>query len=135
MKNNQSRIDLLALKTFEQAASTKAESFPLTGLITTREQIKLGRRILIAQAILAGKTRYEVNNHLSVSPNTFAQVHRWLENELKSYSSAYQLHPGKASKSHKHSVQKFSIQHFKKAYPGHFLLVSLVEELFSNPNK
>ena len=88
----------------------------------------IGRRILIAQAILAGKTRYEINNHLSVSPNTFTQIRRWLESELAEYHSAHAT----GVKEHKVKTLDFksSRSYLQRNYPGHYLLFSLVEELF-----
>ncbi len=128
MKSNQT-LEELALKAFTQSTTAGPTATSLNNLLTTKEQITVGRRILIAQAILAGKTRYEINNHLSVSPNTFAQVRRWLESELTEYTSAYQLVEKRTSKRSEYA-EPLSYQDLKRKYPGHFLLVSLVEELF-----
>lgn len=81
-------IDELALQAFEIATANEVET--IVRLLTEREKIALGRRILIAQAILSGKTRFEINDRLQVSPNTFAQMNRWLENEFSEYVSSYQ---------------------------------------------
>lgn len=122
-------IDKLALKALSEFSKMGNSKTSLHNLLTPKEKIQIGRRILIAQAILAGKTRYEINNHLSVSPNTFSQIRRWLESELQEYSSAHQkTAPSKLQK--KQTRKAFSYEHMRNAYPAHFLLFSLVEELF-----
>ncbi|MFT5849291.1 MAG: hypothetical protein ACI9H6_000092 [Patiriisocius sp.] len=123
----------LALKAFNQANTNTSES-SLVNLLTTKEKIMLGRRILIAQAILEGKTRYEINNHLSVSPNTFTQIKRWLETEFTTYNSAH-LPKESPTPSTFTPLQPLTYKHLKRAYPSHFLLFSLVEELFSLKSK
>ena len=121
------KIDDLALKAFHQCIREDVSS--LGNLLTHQEKIKIGRRILIAQAIVAGKTRFEINNHLSVSPNTFRQIRKWLESEFYEYSSAHNLTPHKKKRAPEHT-ELLSYKHLKKKYPAHFLLFSLVEELF-----
>lgn len=123
------KINVLALKAFNQFTKTNNPNSFLNNLLTRKEQIKIGRRILITQAILAGKTRFEINNHLSVSPNTFAQIRKWLESEFKEYASAYTVKSKPVSKT-KTYVKPFTYEHLKQKYPAHFLLFSLVEELF-----
>jgi uncharacterized protein YerC len=125
-------ITALALEAFDRA-NTERDS--ITQLLTKKERIQIGRRILIAQAIAAGKTRYEINNHIKISPNTFTQIKRLLESEFsESYTSAHkEIKPTKRTSktSMTEPVQHFTYQHLKRSYPGHFLLFSLVEELFT----
>jgi Trp operon repressor len=123
------KIDTLALKALVEFSRNDNRKVSLFNLLTHKEKIQVGRRILIAQAILAGKTRYEINNHLSVSPNTFSQIRKWLESELKDYSSAHQKDTAHEQPT-KFTKKTFSYEHIKNNYPAHFLLFSLVEELF-----
>lgn len=121
---------MLAIQAFTQADKGSAEETSITRLLTQKERITIGRRILIAQAILAGKTRYEINNHIQISPNTFTQIKRWLESEFPDYISAHKRTLSE-TKVQKVRIEPFSYEHLKKKYPAHFLLFSLVEELFS----
>lgn len=127
--NTSNKVDVLALKAFTQSIKSTKANTALSHLLTHNEKIQIGRRILIAQAILAGKTRFEINNHLSVSPNTFAQIRKWLESEFTEYNSAYSFKP-KKPRNTKTYAKPFTYEHLKQKYPAHFLLFSLVEELF-----
>ncbi len=126
--NETKLIDTLAKKAFLHATEANGQKGHFSKLLTETEKIKIGRRLLIAQAILAGKTRMEVNEKLSVSPNTFAQINRWLETELNSYNSAYNP-PKENRKNISRHTRPFSYEQLKKTYPTHFLLFSLFEEL------
>ncbi len=130
-------VDKLAMRAFKEATSVKPDAQSITNLLTEKEQIKIGRRILIAQAILAGKTRYEVNEHIQVSPNTFAQVRRWLEKEMTQYRSAQTLKKTKYPKRNNKSkyIQPLTYEHLKRSYPAHFLLFSIIEELWKSIEK
>ena len=125
------------MRAYKEASSAESETQSVTSLLTQKEQVKIGRRILIAQAILAGKTRYEVNEHIQVSPNTFAQVRRWLEKEMTQYTSAQTLkktkYPNKNNKSK--YTQPLTYERLKRSYPAHFLLFSIVEELWKSTKK
>ena len=55
----------------EFSGNKPVESF-IESLLTHSEKMALGRRILIAQMILASKTRMEICDTLQVSPNTVA---------------------------------------------------------------
>lgn len=119
--------DALALKVFDMAVENTQHSV-IIQLLTTKEKITIGRRLLIAQAILSGKTRFEINEEIGVSPNTFAQINRWIESELGEYKSAYLSQ----QVSHKHSskhVKPFTYEHLKKKFPAHFLLFTLIKNL------
>ena len=123
-------VNEIALEAFA-VATNNSKSETITRLLTEREKIAIGRRLLIAQAILAGKTRFEINQQIGVSPNTFAQINRWLEDEFGEYASAHRTNSRQVSKKHvsKH-VRPFSYAHLKRNYPAHFLLFSLVEKLW-----
>jgi len=98
-------------------------------LLTKEERIRIGRRLLIAQAILHGKTRYEINELLSVSPNTYTQVIKWLNKDFSEYTPK----PKKVSgpKKTKEFSKPFTYEDMKRRYPMHFLLFTAAEKLFS----
>ncbi len=128
MKKSKS-VDTFAEEAFAYATKANDHEDQLAGLLTRSEKIKIGRRLLIAQAILAGKTRMEINIKLSVSPNTFAQINRWLEDEFSTYTSAYT--PQKMNRKYVSKyIKPFSYEHLKRNYPAHFLLFSLSKELW-----
>jgi len=121
-------IDTIALEAFTIVEQQQNNSI-LTTLLTTKEKVVLGRRLLIAQAIMAGKTRMEINELIRISPNTFAQINRWLKSEKQTYTSA--LHPSKRRRKHlPQRAEPFSYEDMKRRYPAHFLLFTLVEELW-----
>lgn len=127
MKKN---IGELAQETFDLARNKKQED-TLLELLTPKEKIMIGRRLLIAQKILKGQTRYEINEHIKISPNTFAQINRWLENSFDEYASAYKKpiqHIDKRYTSRR--TKSFSYQDLKQKYPAHFLLFSAIEEMW-----
>jgi uncharacterized protein YerC len=121
-------VEELALRAFD-IASNSNQGLIVVSLLTHKEKIAVGRRMLIAQMILAGKTRMEINNLIGVSPNTFAQVNRWLEAEFGNYSSAY-TPPATSRKSASRHAKPFSYQQLKRSYPTHFLLFTLVGKLW-----
>ena len=124
-------INELALEAFDTIFTGDTQT-PLTSinqLLTTREKITIGRRLLIAHAILEGKTRYEINNHIRVSPNTFAQIRKWLVAETAAYE-AFQKTEKPNVMPRKTYAQPFSYEHLKRNYPAHMLLFTLVEQLF-----
>jgi DNA-binding CsgD family transcriptional regulator len=130
MSATQEKIDQLANQAYTQALANNSNQ--LATLLTHKEKIVLGRRILIAQAIVAGKTRSEVMALMQISPNTFSQIKQWLQSELAEYTSAYNT----TNTSHTNQpVQTFSYEYMKQRYPGHFLLFSLTEELFKLAKK
>jgi hypothetical protein len=120
-------IDAIALQIFEKSIKSNAESLVFT-LLTNKEKITIGRRIIIAQGIIEGKTRFEINEYLKVSPNTFAQINRWLESELTEYDSAYQK-PTSSRKEKSRYAQPFSYGHLKRNFPMHFILFTHAEKL------
>ena len=127
-------IDELALRAFTQSTKKGSDNMSITQLLTKKERIIIGRRILIAQAILAGKTRYEIQNHMKISPNTFTQVKQWLESEFLDYVPSTKTATPSSCMKNKPKitrVEPFSYEAIKRKYPAHFLLFSLVEELFS----
>lgn len=122
-------IDELAVHAFDKFTEGEANT-TLLHLLTTNERITVGRRILIANAILAGKTRMEINNHIHVSPNTFTQISNWLRSESNGYTSAYKQDKRYGPDYTPKRTEPFSYEDLKRRYPAHFLLFSLIEELW-----
>jgi hypothetical protein len=121
------KIDALALEAFSLAVTHAGEQ-KLTALLTKKEKVLIGRRLLIAHAIIAGKTRMEVQAHMSVSPNTFTQIRRWVDSEFSVYYPANQaVGP---TRQRRHKTQPFSLAHLEQKYPAHFLLFTLSKKLF-----
>ncbi len=123
-------VDELALKAF-LLATENASDFIVVNLLTNKEKIALGRRLIIAEAIKAGKTRMEINERISISPNTFTQIKRWIDSDQKIYTSAKTVRD--ISRKHaqrRQRVENFSYEDMKRRYPAHHLLFSIVEELW-----
>lgn len=107
-------------------------------LLTESERNIIGRRILISQMILAGKSQAEIRYEFSVSPNTFTRTRKWLSQQIPDYNTT--LKEFKAEKERKEQTRTerkrteqsdyFSFTSFRRRYPGHFLLFNIAEELF-----
>lgn len=105
----------------------------LAELLTESERITIGRRILIAQMILAGKTQIEIRAELNISPNTYTRTRRWLEGQLPNYEDALKAYAAEHKKkvsSHESYPPAFSFAALQKKYPMHFLLFTVAEEIF-----
>lgn len=127
MKSN---VDQLALKALSLATEDTADSI-LIKLLTNKEKIALGRRLIIAEAIKSGKTRMEINERISISPNTFTQIKRWIDSDQKIYTSVKAVHNvSRKHSSRRQRVESFSYEDIKRRYPAHHLLFSIVEELW-----
>lgn len=123
-------VDKLALKAFLLGAESTSDSI-IVKLLTDKEKVAIGRRLIIAEAIQAGKTRMEINERISISPNTFTQIKRWIDSDQTIYSSAKTVRDGsKKHVSRRQRVESFSYQDMKRRYPAHHLLFSIVEELW-----
>jgi uncharacterized protein YerC len=62
----------------------------LRDLLTKSERIMLGRRILIAQRLVAGETYDAIQSELGAGPGTIAGVERWLQDQVPGYEKAIQ---------------------------------------------
>ncbi len=112
-----------------------AETF-IEKLLTESERNIIGRRLLISQMILAGKTQAEIRYELSVSPNTFTRTRKWLSQQLPSYNETLEEYKTKQKLTEKTKESKktprpdyLSLQAMRYRYPGHFLLFNIAEEL------
>lgn len=130
-RTKRKNIDLLAKETCLQAAERMTGESPAKHFadqfLTEEEKVKIGRRILIAQAILQGKTRMEINEKLQVSPNTFSGIKKWLNREFTNY------HPKKTNSGEiaKEQTKSFTYSDLKRRYPLHFLLFTAAEKIFT----
>jgi len=103
----------------------------LRDLLTESERIMLGRRILIAQQLLAGSDYETIQTELGVAPNTIQRVHRWLNDSVSGYEQAVSnLENEMEARKKKYGRLEFgTFAHLKKKYPLHFLLFTSVQSL------
>ncbi len=97
----------------------------LRDLLTPSERIMLGRRIIIARMLIAGKTYDAIGKRLKVGRTTVSRVERWLHDEFPGYEEALrgverELTKRKARAEIKYGP--FSFAALKRKYPLHFLL-------------
>jgi uncharacterized protein YerC len=109
----------------------------IDSLLTESERNIIGRRILISQMILAGKSQAEIRYNLSVSPNTFSRTRKWLSLQIPNYDTALKDYEAVQKLKRKSKTQEYtqyddtySFKAFRKKYPGHFLLFNIAHELF-----
>jgi TrpR-related protein YerC/YecD len=113
--------------------SREEVKFFLKDLLTESERIMLGRRILIAQRLLEGKTYDDIVRELGVGIDTIVRVHRWLADESNGYEKTIknlkrELLSRKAKLENK-QPEVFSFAWLKKRYPLQFLLFNLIDEI------
>jgi uncharacterized protein YerC len=123
-------IDSLSLEAY-QSILTANDTLALDQLLTTSEKMKIGRRVMVAQAIMLGKTRMEIQAKIGVSPNTFTQIRLWIESECSDYVSAHEPQKIVRGSRHRTPGAPFSYDEMSARYPGHFLLISGIKKLFS----
>jgi Trp operon repressor len=124
-----------AIETALTAAIEKSENNAyalFNQLLTEQERIVIGRRVLIANLILHGKTQMEINNLLNVSPNTYTMIRRWLDDSLPSYDATNEIERRrKANPKTKRKTypKRYSFADLQKKFPLHFLLFTISEKL------
>lgn len=99
----------------------------LKGLLTEGERIMLGKRILIARSILAGKTYDEIVGELNVGKDTILRITRWLEEQMPGYEEVLEkvdeeFEKREAAYQDKKLYATSALYRLKKKYPMHFLL-------------
>ena len=99
----------------------------LRDLLTESERIMLGRRILIARALLVGKTYDEIVEELHVGKDTVVRVSHWLEDQMPGYEEAIaemekEFDARKKKYEDKRMYGASALHRLKKKYPTHFLL-------------
>ena len=60
----------------------------LKDLLTESERIMMGRRILVARELIAGKTYEEIADEMHVGNSLVRRVDRWLQDEFPGYEDA-----------------------------------------------
>lgn len=98
-KERMKLLNLLWTIATELKTREETENF-FKDLLSESEAIMLARRILIAQALLEGKTYDEIMKKYKVGRSTLANVNRWLESGFGGYEKALK----KFEKALKHTV-------------------------------
>ena len=87
----------------------------------------LGRRILIARKLIAGKNFEDINEELRVGRDTVWRVQRWLEDQFPGYEKViddmekvFALRKRKSDEKRLYATSM--LYRLKKKYPLHFLL-------------
>jgi len=129
-KKEESRSALFSLAKNMKGEDAVAEF--INHLLTESEQVTIGRRILIARMLLAGKNSAEIKSTLSVSPNTFSRTRKWLQRELPNYADALkdfenqqQQKKDVKRKTKREYIDPFSFTALRHKYPMHFLLFNI----------
>lgn len=93
----------------------------LDGLLTFDEKIKIGRRILVAESIVAGIGVDEICSQLSVGKNTISSVSRALDANFDWYTLIEKRRKTVEKEYKKHSHREVGgslLVHKKKVYTG-----------------
>ncbi len=93
----------------------------LRDLLTESERVMLGRRILIAQHLLGGKSYEDIAGDLKVGYDTIGRIHRWLRDQLPGYENAIRNMQAEFEGRKKRRYSSTTFQQLRKKYPGHFL--------------
>jgi uncharacterized protein YerC len=117
------------LDTLYTAAGTvrgrQAMKLFLRDLLTESERIMLGRRIMIARRLIAGKSHRDVGAELRVGTDTVWRVQRWLYDQLPGYEQAVEeLEKEFEKREFKKNYTTSALFRLKTKYPGHFLFFS-----------
>ncbi|MBC7836737.1 hypothetical protein H7X87_03090 [Acetobacteraceae bacterium] len=133
-KNLSSKQRIETLDSLYTAAGTirgrGAMKLFLRDLLTESERIMLGRRILIAQRLLAHAQHEAIAHELGVGLDTIQRVKRWLDDQLPGYEQAIK----EMEKEFKRRQDTYEdkklyatsmLYRLKKKYPAHFLLLPI----------
>ena len=125
---NEERIETLdALYTATSALKGReAMKGFLKDLLTESERIMLGRRILIAKALISGHTFDEIVDNYRVGKDTIQKISEWLDDQLPGYENAVEGLEKEFTKRRKTQEEKrryatSALHRLKKKYPLHFL--------------
>lgn len=133
-KHRQECLDVLWTSIAQLNSREEVKNF-FKDLLSESEAIMLGRRLLIAQNLLLGKTYDEIVEELKTGIDTVAKVHRWLISGFGGYEKTLKRFEKELEKRAKYIAQQekamepFSFEWLKKKYPLHFLLFNLVDAL------
>ena len=105
----------------------------LRDLLTESERVMIGRRIIVAQRLLEGKSYFEIRQELGVGMDTIIRVHRWLEDDIDGYEKVVKklekIFESRQEKRNQAYLDPFSFEGLKKRYPLHFFLFNLFDNL------
>lgn len=108
-------------------------------LLSESEAIMLGRRVLIAKALLEGKKYEEIIQDLRVGDDTVGKVQRWLVSGFGGYEKAvtnFQVALDRRKNVERNkNLQPYSFEWLKRKYPLHFLLFNLIDKVKENKKK
>ena len=95
----------------------------LRDLLTESERIMLGRRILIARALLMGQTHDEIVDEFKVGKDTIQRIARWLDEQMPGYKNAIaKMDEEMEKRKQSADITNNPLGYLKKKYPLHFLL-------------
>lgn len=95
----------------------------LRDLLTESERIMLGRRILIARALISGATYEDIMEEYKAGKDTVHKVARWLRDQLPGYERAISgMEKEFEERENKKLYASSALYRLKKKYPMHFLL-------------
>ena len=109
----------------------------LRDLLTESERIMLGRRILIARALLEGERYDDIAARMNVGRDTIGRVHRWLADQFPGYENAIQEmrkemdrreEKRRIGRMYRDDTWKGMLARWKRKYPLHFLLMPWPDE-------
>lgn len=119
------RVEILD-SLYTAAASVKgrdAMKLFLRDLLTESERIMLGRRILIARKLIAGRDYDAIAEEMRVGRDTIWRVQKWLLDQLPGYEQAIKgLEAEIEKRAFNKKYAESALFRLKKRYPGHFLL-------------
>ena|SRR3989338_6067102 len=133
--SEQERIETLdALYTAaESLRGREAMKNFLRDLLTESERIMLGRRILIARALLMGSSAQDISEKMRVGMDTIYRVEKWLQDQFPGMENAVKgLEKELDRRRRKREASNpFTFAHLKRKYPLHFLLFNIADELLA----
>lgn len=100
-------------------------------LLTLSEVVMISRRLQIAQMLLSCQTYEEIKKKLRTGLDTIGQVDRWLNNGFGGYKKIIERHKKKQPMKKDYfseGTAPFSLNHIRKKYPLHFLLLNLLKK-------
>jgi len=113
-------IDALYTATGSLRGRKEVKAF-LHDLLTESERVMLGRRIVIAQMMLAGRRYDDIISELRVGADTVYRVHRWLDQQYPGYRKAVEGLE-REWRGRRRGTSGLAAK-LKEKYPLHFLLV------------
>lgn len=94
----------------------------LRDLLTESERVMLGRRILIAERLLAGATYDDIQKEFKSGVATISNVQRWLEDQIPGYEEALKGMEREFKKRKTKAEINKNFAAMKRKYPLHFML-------------